>query len=393
MAVDWTQLPPELVESISNNLTTYADYLRFRVVCRSWRSSVPSTPNNLPPQLPWLMLPKSRHRRPHSAAFFNLSSNKVYLINLPEALSHGKRCCGSSHGWLVILDETPSLLLLNPLTRSKFHLPPISTFPNVLRFSYSEIGREYALRSPSGESYTQNLRQIRDSFVKKVVLSSSPKESTGFVALAILHETGDLAFCKSGDQTWTFIEGASSYSEDVIHYNSSFYAVNKYGVVAVCDVGESTSPSVSIIIETPTQVGADMQYLVSSKDDLVLVSRYLEIDYDNSEELYRTVGFNVFRLDWSDEDEPKWDKVNDLGDQMLFIGKNSSLSISASDFPGCVGNCIYFTDDYSELNYESVFGEFDSGIFCLSDGTIERKWNSHCTDYWPTPIWVSPNPF
>ncbi|XP_062100794.1 F-box protein SKIP23-like [Humulus lupulus] len=335
------------------------------------------------------MLPKSRHRRPHRTAFFNLSSNKVYLLNLPEASSHGKRCCGSSHGWLVILDETPSVLLLNPLTRSKFHLPPISTFPNVVRFAYSEIGREYALRSPTGESYTLNLRQIRDSFVKKVVLSSSPKKSNGFVALAILNQTGDLAFCKDGDQAWTFIEGASSYSEDVIHYNGSFYAVNKYGVVAVCDVGGS-SPSVSII-ETPRQLGADMQYLVSSKDGLVLVSRYLELDHDNSEELYRTVGFDVFRLDWSEE--PKWEKVTDLGDQMLFIGQNSSLSLSASGFPGCVGNCIYFTDDYSELNYESVFGECDSGIFRLCDGTIEGKWNSHCTDYWPTPIWVSPNPY
>ncbi|PON60612.1 F-box domain containing protein [Parasponia andersonii] len=387
MTVDWTQLPPELVESISKNLTIYADYLRFRVVCRSWRSSVPKTPNHLPPQLPWLMLPHSHHRRPHRAAFFNLSHNKVHLLNLPEASSLGKRCCGSCHGWLVILDETPSVLLLNPLTRSKLHLPPVSTFPNVLRFAYSEIGREYALRSASGEPYTLNLRQIRDSFVKKVILSSSPKESDGFVALAILNQTGDLAFCKDGDQSWTFIEGARSYSEDAVYCNGLFYAVNKYGAVAVCDV-RGSSPNVSII-ETPRQLGADMQYLVSSGNELLLVSRYLDLDYVNSEELYRTVGFDVFRMDWSG---PRWDKVKDLGDRMLFIGQNSSLSLSASDFPGCFGNCIYFTDDYSKLNYESVFGECDSGIFRLWDRTIEGQWNSHCTEHWPTLVWVSPNP-
>lgn len=133
-----------------------------------------------------------------------------------------------------------------------------------------------------------------------------------------------------------------------------------------------------------------MQYLVSSGDDLLLVSRYLDIDYDNnSVELYRTVGFDVFRMVWGG---PRWEKVEELGDGMLFIGQNSSLSLSASDFPGCIGNCIYFTDDYSDLNYESAFGECDSGIFRLCDGTIECKWNSHFTEHWPTPIWVSPNP-
>lgn len=145
------------------------------------------------------------------------------------------------------------------------------------------------------------------------------------------------------------------------------------------------------IIQTPRQVGADMQYLVSSGDDLLLISRYLDLDYDSDsvEELYRTVGFEVFSMDWGG---PRWEKVNDLGDRMLFIGQNSSLSFSASDFPGSVGNCIYFTDDYSELNYESAFAECDSGIFRLSDRSIEGQWNSRSREHWPTPIWVSPDP-
>jgi hypothetical protein len=33
MAVDWTQLPRELLQSISKEVTLYSDYIRFRAVC------------------------------------------------------------------------------------------------------------------------------------------------------------------------------------------------------------------------------------------------------------------------------------------------------------------------------------------------------------------------
>ncbi|KAE8057323.1 hypothetical protein FH972_014024 [Carpinus fangiana] len=42
----WTQLRRELLKSIADNLKIYADCLRFRAVCHSWRSSVPNTPRH-----------------------------------------------------------------------------------------------------------------------------------------------------------------------------------------------------------------------------------------------------------------------------------------------------------------------------------------------------------
>lgn len=62
-AVDWSELPPELIQTIAEKLITHTDYLRFRAVSTTWRLSTPTAPLHLPTQLPWLMLPFNQTRR------------------------------------------------------------------------------------------------------------------------------------------------------------------------------------------------------------------------------------------------------------------------------------------------------------------------------------------
>ncbi|XP_061361303.1 F-box protein SKIP23-like [Gastrolobium bilobum] len=389
MGVEWAELQPEIVELISKSLTIYADYLRFRCVCHSWRSSLPKTPLHLPPQLPWLML--------SSRAFFDLSNNKTHLLNLPLS-SHRTRICGSSHGWLVILDETPEVRLLNPITRATIALPPLYTFPNVTSFNYSNIGREYLIRNPYGGVDAFNLRQMCNSFLRKVVLSSSPSQSDDdFTAFAIAGHN-NLAFCRKGYDSWVFVIEELYSWEDAVHHNGLFFAVSKGGIIAVCDVDGSFPPHVSIIQTTaPMQFSGDIHYIVFSGEDMLLVTRILEHDFsdegDESNLVYRTVGFEIFKMNWS---LLKWQKIETLGDRMLFIGGNSSLSFSASDFVGCFADCIYYTDDYSESNHDDAYGKHDLGIFRLWDQSIEPlpcyPRNSYSRLGWPLPIWVSPNP-
>lgn len=247
------------------------------------------------------------------------------------------------------------------------------------------IGREYSLRAPDGTLSTRSLTEMRDLFIKKVVLSSSPYKDRNFIALAILNQTGDLAFCKSGYQSWLFIEAAQSYCEDVIYCNGLFYAVNKLGEIVVCDVG-GEFPRVSFI-HTPPQIGGDLKYLVSLSDGtLLLVTRYLDLEIFE----YGTREFRVYRLDLS---VPRWERLTTIGDQMLFLGENSSVALSAYDFPGCKGNCLYYTDDYSELNYDGTNGNHDLGVYDLEDGSIDPLPCGYSLSRmrWP-PIWVSPNP-
>lgn len=395
--VDWSDLPPELVEFIANKIKIHKDYIRFRSVCLNWRFSIPKTPKHLPCQLPWLMLPPSRshhHQSSSRRGFYSLSDNKVHFFTLPE-VSITRRRCGSSFGWLVMLDETPAMFLINPLTKAKLHLPPLSSFPNVMNFTFYNIGKEYTLKTGEGDVYYCNLKEMRDSFIKKVIFSASPSNKSDYIALAILNQTGDLAFCKKGDQSWKFMPDAQSYCEDVIYHKGLFYAVNKFGSIVVCDL-HGDSPKVSFI-NTPRQLGGDMQYLVSSVNELLLVTRYLELEFDVDQHqldiLYKTIEFRVFRLDLSG---PKWEIVTRLDDRALFVGENSSLVICASDFPGCKGNCIYYTDDYSEWNYDGANGDHDLGVYDLEDGSVEAlpcyPKNSYSGRRWPPPIWVTPNP-
>ena len=56
--------------------------------------------------------------------------------------------------------------------------------------------------------------------------------------------------------------------------------------------------------------------------------------------------FEIFKLDFVDNDQ--WVDVKSLGDRVLFLGGNHSMSVSTNDFPECKRNSIYFTDHYWE---------------------------------------------
>lgn len=186
------------------------------------------------------------------------------------------------------------------------------------------------------------------------------------------------------------------YWEDAVYRNGLFFAVSKEGVIAVCDVGGG-SPRVSIIQTTaPAGFSGDIHYAAFSGEDLLLVTRVLEQEFsDESNLVYWTVGFEVFKMDWG---VLAWQKVETLGDRVLFVGGNSSLSFSAADFEGCCADCIYFTDDYSESNHDDdAYGKHDLGIFRLWDQSIEPlpcfpRSSSYSRLGWPLPIWVTPNP-
>ena len=92
-------------------------------------------------------------------------------------------------------------------------------------------------------------------------------------------------------------------------------------------------------------------YLVESLGDLLWVYRFFthkmnangkfifsyDVDFPT-----QTIKFDVYRLDfcWN-----TWEFTTSIGDQVIFLGTNQSISLPALDFPSLKANCIYFTDD------------------------------------------------
>lgn len=106
-------------------------------------------------------------------------------------------------------------------------------------------------------------------------------------------------------------------------------------------------------------------------------------------EVCKTVKFLVFRFDWNGK---KWESMTSLDDKVLFLGENASLALKASNYRGCKGNRIYFTDDYSGANYDSIAsiaGDHDVGVYNLEDGSIESLPCYPQNSHWP--IWITPS--
>lgn len=113
---NWESLPDDQLVSIIDKLVQddLFDYFRVSAVCKSWNSVALSHKEKLiPPQLPWLLNKSFSSSSSHyihidcepKLSFYNFfMDSEVSNIMLPCKFE-GKSCCGSSHGWLVFLEN------------------------------------------------------------------------------------------------------------------------------------------------------------------------------------------------------------------------------------------------------------------------------------------------
>ncbi|XP_022725261.1 F-box protein At2g17036-like [Durio zibethinus] len=125
-----------------------------------------------------------------------------------------------------------------------------------------------------------------------------------------------------------------------------------------------------------------MLFLTSSHSD---VQSPLNIGSSVS---HKVVGFRIFRLD---EEEQKWDKMESLGQQILFLGLRQSISASASEFYWGKGNLIFYPRG---LSMGSRYYNSDDRlmfVFDLDTGTASPLENcpTYCNLFWPPPWWVT----
>ncbi|XP_042519468.1 putative F-box protein At5g55150 [Macadamia integrifolia] len=358
-------LPEDIMMLIISKLDLL-DFHCFSSVCKSWKSIAIAAKKIMPPQLPLLMLSSSEDQDHHDG-FFSLSHNKVFRLKLPPEVD-GARCCGSTWGWLVMVTKLGRHFLLNPLSGDLIELPPKATLPA------HRQGVIYKLHK-FGSFY---------NYIRKAMLLSPPI-ADDFVVI-VIYCGKRLAFCRGGDETWTAI--GYMETEDIIFYHGKLYAINRgFNLITVelgprpkvtsCSIAPPSTEASNFFILSKISV-----YLVECLGELLMVIRYRKFVDSN---MSKTSMFNIFKLNTEGK---CWTKVKDLGDQMLFIDKSNGFSLSAPDYFGFRGNCIYFTDDFS-----SKFGSTtckNLGVFRLEDNYIEFFSSNYLHSYLYLPIWFTP---
>ncbi|CAI0459645.1 unnamed protein product [Linum tenue] len=270
--------------------------------------------------------------------FYDLMEQQFHHIELPQGLN--KTCRGSAFGWMFMMDRTPSLLLLNPLTRSTIPLPPITSFPDVLGFFPDKVGKEYLYLDKDGLRIAKGKKEIEHNYIHRVALSAEPTSEE--CVLMVIRSPTDrtLAFCRPttatiDNQKWTLAPNGSGSDgdlsklicfEDVVYWKGQFYALVNGGRVFVCDLSSPNCPRLSLFLDVhrSCRIKSINNYLlISPTDELMMVTRNVSLHGDSRnrdggsihQNRYDSVdGDEDFSDDteWTDDDGDDSDEDNDL---------------------------------------------------------------------------------
>ncbi|XP_021750856.1 F-box protein At2g17036-like [Chenopodium quinoa] len=162
-------------------------------------------------------------------------------------------------------------------------------------------------------------------------------------------------------------------------------------------------------------------YLVESCGRLYLVHKVNDIGYyydsdiggyDGDFECGEPLELKVFALGCSislnGEANYFWEQVTGLGDQVFFLSKYVTFSVSAQDFGWDQGNCIFFTQEGFEGDVSSYLNAYKSkpeycgriskffGVYTLEDGriiTADDLPSKYTSIFWPVPGWIDSGHF
>ncbi|KAK8710541.1 hypothetical protein V6N13_145860 [Hibiscus sabdariffa] len=343
---DWTNLVKNVLVLIAEKLVPpLSQFVMFGLVCKDWHTTIVDDHllrrqvlKGCHCQVPLLMIP-TKDKSPERRCLYNIIRKKTYHTEL--SVPYSRRCCRSSYGWIATVDHTSAVKLINPFTNGIIDLPPIDT--SFVNFITEEDEYEF--------------------YVKKVILSDDPYVNPdNFMILGLFGGLSSIAIIRPVDVANT---DSDSFEEKMVippkHYE---------------------------------EAGIALKYIVESSDgEILIVQRFYTTSDAGDESLHHwTVNFKVFKVERHATDEARLVEINNIGDEALFLGDNSSISVVASRFPGCRSNCIYFTDDIIFFVHPYLpSGPIDMGIFSLLTGCFDRYYDHHPSHLdMPPPFFILP---
>ncbi|XP_021733494.1 F-box protein At2g26160-like [Chenopodium quinoa] len=393
-SINWANLPPELLSKISSHLKSRYDHLKFRAVCKQWRSSTPFSGHLLDSKLP-LQIPS------HSA-IFKQSNSPILLVRtatvLLQPLDHTS---SMANPWLISVEElNPGKLRPRfPLTKTTINDLP-SSFPeklDLLNCRVSVLGQGLKLCFDKWDEKVFDFYGFRGYAIKVVLLSDCDAKNvinhvdvvfalTNFGNLILFElESGELRSISYG------LSDKFNFS-DIVSLKGQVCAIDGGGIAYLIDgCGSSvkmvTSCTFSMVFNS---FSTKLKLLVESFGDLYMI-------HGSCDEY-----FEVYKLDF---ELRVWDKVDSLGDQILLVTFDNCYFVDAERLPGFRGNCIVFPKDrFHAYNTEWYYPDdilfqrenrrpeinvayLDEGIFrdCLllsNSGLLVY--------FWPPPSWARP---
>ena len=371
---DWRSLPTEVLDLILDYLAPINDYFAFSEVCLQWQHAVLE-------KLPHLPSHHKRHCRHHQQlplvleifSIHDSDSCSLYDVMKRKTVGSVKpwqrgywECEGFSEGWLILIHDDHSLLfkvvLRDLFSGREIHFPPIrKTLSSVNNRSTPPRRRRYAL------SVDPDLK--------------SSKDNDEFVLMISWSDSLNIAFFKPENKDWVYIEDICDV-KDIVYMNGLFYVINGRGILYSVSISscDDVYYKVRRITSHDDENYKPLSYLVESPEgDLLGINvKINQINHQPKIAIYKLVWFSK---------NPRWEKVKSLGDVALFLGMSRSISVTASDFPGCR---TADGGEVRECNSNSVYFSSHDGPYAYIFNVKNRTVRILYMQMPESLVWVSP---
>ncbi|EAY93125.1 hypothetical protein OsI_14931 [Oryza sativa Indica Group] len=417
---DWSSLPKDIVIVVMGKLEI-PDLLSAGAVCASWRAACTAVRRVRFPitdKSPCLLY-SCEADDPDLATFYSPSNNATFKVRLPGPPFRRRYTVGSDHGWIVTADELSNLQVINPLSGVQIDLPPVTELYNVESFideqgslMYNNYEDSMHRDDPLGFPVPYPSQRLRLFLYFRVILSCSPSAGSECVVLLLHSPDGQLSFARIGDHSWTRLTDIENlwdrgYRHAVYNKNDGlFYLLHFQGSIHTLNLN-GPSPVVNEILKGVTAWDNPTKSIVMTpRGDMLQVWRCRELRWNDApvqfpsedsedvhdpcQELY-TDEMLLYKVDF---DGQKLDKMDSLEDHVLFLGFNSSICLSAKDFPNLRPGCAYLADDsYEEIGINKHTLR-EVGIWNFKSETLESLGDPQSVLpwlNWPPPIWITPS--
>ncbi|XP_066358461.1 uncharacterized protein [Miscanthus floridulus] len=306
-------LPEDLLESIRRRHASGHDAASFRSACSPWRAAVLFATFG-----PLLLFPFDPDS--NSVGFYCVPEKKVLSKTLPDV--RGKVACGSSCGWLALMDEAASVTLLNPFAGARaprVELP--SAGKHVAAASSSEhvsrVHGRWVLHPANGYGDANTagraikLEDMRDVFFREIMLSAPP-DAAGH-------------------------EGVTS----IVHCQDKFLEIDCTGEIFVCSGNAAgATPTTTLLPSLSPPTGLCHRSYLESNGELYIMGAMVSTFHETQTFTYNSAIYKCNLHDHTSE----WSRVRDIGDQTLFVSKYFNESFSGTSVSKYKENKIYISE-------------------------------------------------